>query len=165
MAASAPIPSTPVVEMPRHDFAALVDRLVEARNASVSQSTHASLNHAEFGQVSLHFEQDGGDLKVGMSSADPDFARAAQAAQALKPAERQNFNADTNSRGQSQTSAQAQTSNGSSHHEAAGQSAERSDQQNRSSPGRNSRGGSNSSNPSPRWSGRDQAPSRGGIFA
>ncbi|MDB5726390.1 MAG: hypothetical protein JWQ16_3144 [Novosphingobium sp.] len=169
-AVSAPAPGTsaPVVEMPRQDFAALVDRLVEARNTSVSQSTHASLNHAEFGQVSLHFQQDGDDLKVGMSSADPDFARAAQAAQALKPAERQNFTADTNARGQNssqaQTSSQGETGNSSfqSHSEAA----KHFDQQNRNGQGRNSRGGgSNTSNPSPRWAGGDQPQSRGGIFA
>jgi hypothetical protein len=172
-AVSVPTPNTgaPVVEMPRQDFTALVDRLVEARNASVSQSTHASLNHAEFGQVSLHFQQDGDAMKVGMSSADPDFARAAQAAQALKPAERQNFTADTNSRGQStsqtQNSSQAQTGNGSSQSQsgAASQGAERSDQQDRNGQSRNPRGGNNTSNPSPRWAGRDQAQSRGGIFA
>lgn len=165
-ATPAPATGAPVVELPRHDFAALVDRLVEARNASASQSTHASLNHAEFGQVSLHFQQDGDNLKVGMSSADPDFARAAQAAQAVMPAERQNANADTNSRGQSQTQGQSQAGNNSSqaHHEAAGRG-ERSDQQNRNGQGRNPRDGNNSSNPSPRWADRDQSQSRGGIFA
>jgi hypothetical protein len=172
-AAAAPAPTVPVVQMPRQDFAALVDRLVEARNAAAPQSTHASLVHAEFGQVSLHFQQDGGDLKVAMSSADPDFARAAQAAQAAMPAERQNPNADANSRGQSQPQAQtqsqtqAQTSgNGShSHREAAGAGTDRSDQHGRGNQGRNPRGSNNSSNPSPRWAGRDQAQTRGGIFA
>jgi hypothetical protein len=162
-AVSAPILNTSApVAMPRHDFAALVDRLVEARNAIVSQSTHASLNHAEFGQVSLHFQQDGGDLKVGMSSADPDFARAAQAAQAMKPAERQTFTADTNSRGQNSSQTEAGNGSSKSHAETSGYG---SDQQNRNSQGRNPRGGSNTSNPAPRWAGRDQSQSRGGIFA
>ena len=169
-APAAPVPTTgaPIVEMPRQDFAALVERLVEARNAAVPQSTHASLNHAEFGQVSLHFEQDGGDLKVAMSSADPDFARAAQAAQAAQPttpAERQNFTADTNSRGQSQNQSPSANSSSQSHHQATDRDSERSDHQGRNAQGRNSRGGDNSSNPSPRWAGRDQPQTRGGIFA
>lgn len=156
----------PTVQMPRQDFAALVDRLVEARNAAVPQSTHALLNHAEFGQVSLDFQQDGGELKVAMSSADPDFARAAQAAQAGQPAERQNFASDTNSRGQSQQQSPAANTSSQSHHEAAGRDAERSDQPGRNGQSRNSRGGgNNSSNPSPQWAGRDQPQARGGIFA
>lgn len=161
--------TAPIVEMPRQDFAALVERLVEARNASATQSTHASVNHAEFGQVSLHFKQDGGDLTVGMSSADPEFTVAVQAAM---PADRQNFTSDGNPRGQSQSQSQGQTQNQSqsaansssqSHHEAAGQrSAEGGDQPGR---GRNQRGGTNPSNPSQRWSDRDQPQSRSGIFA
>jgi hypothetical protein len=158
--------------MPRQDFAALVDRLVEARSASAPQSTHASLVHAEFGQVSLQFQQDGSDLTVAMSSADPDFARAAQsaqAAQAVLPAERQNHTADANQRGQGQGSpqfpAQTASSSSQSHHDASGRGAERSDQQGRNSQSRNPRGGNESSNPSPRWTDRDQSQSRGGIFA
>jgi hypothetical protein len=167
-AAATPVTTTgvPAVEMPRHDFAALVDRLVEARNASAPQSIHASLDHAEFGQVSLNFQQDGDDLKVAMSSADPDFARAAQAAaQSGQPTERQNFTADTNPRGQAQGQAQMASSSSHSQHEASGRDTERSDQQGRNGQGRNSRGGNNSSNPPPRWAGPDQPQTRGDIFA
>ena len=67
-----------------HDFAALVDRLVEARQAAQttlsSQTVHAAVNHAEFGQVSLQFQQDAAGLSVTLASGDPDLARAVQAA-------------------------------------------------------------------------------------
>jgi hypothetical protein len=62
-----------------HDFATLVDRLVEAREAALPQAVHAAVSHSEFGQVSLRFDQDASGLSVSMSSADPDFARAVQA--------------------------------------------------------------------------------------
>jgi hypothetical protein len=164
---AAPVATAPTVEMPRHDFAALVERLVEARNAAAPASTHASINHAEFGQVSLHFQQDGNDLKVGMTSADPGFAAAVQAAM---PAERQNMNADTQQRGQgNQSSGQSQNQSAStssnSNHEAAGQrGTDTAGENGGRGQGRNSRGGSNNSNPSQRWTG-EQPQSRGGIFA
>lgn len=63
-----------------HDFAALVDRLVEARDAAMPQTVRAAINHAEFGQVSLRFDQGDSGLTVAMTSADPDFARAVQSA-------------------------------------------------------------------------------------
>lgn len=63
-----------------HDFAALVDRLVEARDAASPQTVSAAIRHAEFGQVSLRFDQGDNGLSVAMTSADPDFARAVQAA-------------------------------------------------------------------------------------
>jgi hypothetical protein len=155
--------SAPTIEMPRHDFAALVERLVEARHASTTQSTHASVTHSEFGQVSLNFQQDGKDLSVSMSSADPDFALAVQAAM---PAERQNFNADSNQRGQSQQS-QSQATGSSSHssHEASGErGGDATGQPGGNRQGRNPRGGNDSSNPSQRWTG-EQPQSRGGVFA
>jgi hypothetical protein len=62
-----------------HDFTALVDRLVEAREAASPQTVHAAVSHREFGQVSLRFDQDANGLSVAMSSGDPDFARAVQA--------------------------------------------------------------------------------------
>lgn len=155
-------------DLPRQDFAALVERLVEARSAGAAQSTHASVQHAEFGQVSLKFQQDGGDLSVSMTSADPDFAIAAQAAM---PADRQNFNSNAdaqsrNNQGQQQTQTQTNANSSSAHHEASAQrDATGTDQQ-----GRDNRGGRQSdrndnSNPSPRWGDRDQPQSRGGIFA
>lgn len=71
--------AAPRAEQPL-DFAALVDRLVQAREAAAPQTTHAAVTHAEFGQVALQFRQDTDGLTVTMASADPAFARAAQAA-------------------------------------------------------------------------------------
>lgn len=72
------------------DMAALVDRLVEARAAARSglgsQSVQASVTHADFGRVSLRFNQDDDGLSVSMTSRDPGFAPAAQAALAQAPA-------------------------------------------------------------------------------
>ena len=72
------------------DFAALVDRLVEARAAARSgaspQVVQASISHVQFGRVGLRFEQGGDGLSVSMTSADPEFTRTAQAALAAQPA-------------------------------------------------------------------------------
>ena len=68
---------------PGHDFAALMDRLIAARDAAqtgLPQSVQVAVNHAEFGQVSLNFQHDQRGLAVSVASADPDFARAVQAA-------------------------------------------------------------------------------------
>lgn len=62
------------------DFATLIDRLVEARDAAMPQAVRAAIAHAEFGQVSLRFHQQDGDIAVSMTSADPGFAPAVQAA-------------------------------------------------------------------------------------
>ena len=78
----APIAATPASDgatATGHDFAALVDRLVEARQAAVPQAIHAAVTHSDFGQVSLRFDQDANGLSVSMTSADPDFANAVQA--------------------------------------------------------------------------------------
>lgn len=64
------------------DFAALMDRLISARDAAqtgLPQSVHVAVNHAEFGSISLNFQHDKGGLAVSLASADPDFARAVQA--------------------------------------------------------------------------------------
>lgn len=65
-----------------HDFNALVDRLVEAREAAMPAAVHAAVTHREFGNISLRFDQDAGGLSVAMSSADPEFANAVQASAA-----------------------------------------------------------------------------------
>jgi hypothetical protein len=80
-AQAAPAPSSPSVQ---HDFAALIDRLVEARQTAQSslaaQTVTAAINHAEFGQVSLQFRHDGEGLSVAMAANDPELARAVQIA-------------------------------------------------------------------------------------
>jgi hypothetical protein len=79
-APAAPAPAAP------HDFAALVDRLIEARDAAMAsqspQVVHSTLRHADFGQVSIRFETAGDGLSASLSSPDPDFARAVQASAA-----------------------------------------------------------------------------------
>jgi hypothetical protein len=79
--APATAPATASVQS-GHDFAALVDRLVDARDAAAPQTVHAALSHSEFGKVSLRFDQDAKGLSVAMSSADPGFAGAVQASAA-----------------------------------------------------------------------------------
>lgn len=63
-----------------HDFNALVDRLVEARETARGGSVDMAVMHAEFGEVSLRFRQDSSGLSVSMSNSDPEFARAVGAA-------------------------------------------------------------------------------------
>jgi hypothetical protein len=75
-------PATGTTQLSSHDFATLVDRLVEAREAASPQTVHAAISHSEFGQVSLRFDQDASGLSVSMTSADPEFARAVQASAA-----------------------------------------------------------------------------------
>jgi hypothetical protein len=62
------------------DFAQLIDRLVAAREAAAPQAASLSLAHAEFGRIDLTFASDAEGLSVNLSSPDPDFARAVQAA-------------------------------------------------------------------------------------
>ena len=63
-----------------HDFAALVDRLVAAREAVQPQGATLTVAHAEFGPVELRFRHEPHGLAVSLASADPDFSRAAAAA-------------------------------------------------------------------------------------
>jgi len=73
---------TPQVSAPRHDIAALVDRIAEARAAAGPQVVHAALVHADFGAVSLRFRPEQDHIAVTMGSADPGLAPAVQAAAA-----------------------------------------------------------------------------------
>lgn len=78
--------SVPAAVQPqaRHDFATLVDRLVEARDTALTvqtpQSVAAAVTHSDFGEVSIRFEHRGDALSVSLANADPDFTRAVQAA-------------------------------------------------------------------------------------
>ena len=63
-----------------HEFTTLVDRLVEARESARGGAVNVSVMHADFGEVSLRFNHDNGNLTVSMSNQDPDFARAVNAA-------------------------------------------------------------------------------------
>jgi len=76
--ASAP-GSTVSPEAPR-DFAMLVSRLNEAREAASPQVVRTALSHQEFGPVGLQFRHEGEGLSVTMASGDPAFAASVQAA-------------------------------------------------------------------------------------
>lgn len=82
--AAAPATLAPAAPVTRpHDFGALVDRLVAAREAMQPQAVSIAVRHADFGPVQLHFRQDDGALSVQLASPDPDFARAVS--QAVPP--------------------------------------------------------------------------------
>ncbi|MDE2595624.1 MAG: hypothetical protein KGL44_01970 [Sphingomonadales bacterium] len=116
------VPATaPRSEAPQ-DFAALVDRLVQAREAAGPQVVQASVTHADFGHVSLRFEHDNGGLSVAMASADPAFARAAQAA-IPSVAPPQTASDARGSDSGSSSGRQDQTGQGSANHAATGQQA------------------------------------------
>lgn len=87
--ANGPAPATaPAASpaMPRpHDLAALIDRLVEARQAAAPAAVEASLAHGVFGRVTLTFAQDAAGLTVSLTSRDPEFAPAVQAAMQADP--------------------------------------------------------------------------------
>ena len=67
-----------------HEFATLVDRLIEARDTAravqAPQTVSAMLAHADFGDVAIRFEHGAQALSVALSNPDPEFARAVQAA-------------------------------------------------------------------------------------
>ncbi len=63
----------------RIDFAALVDTLNRAREEAEPNTVRVSVAHADFGRVSMRFEQDGSGMSIAMSSADPGFVRAVTA--------------------------------------------------------------------------------------
>jgi hypothetical protein len=94
----------------RIDFATLVDSIARARDDGATVSV--AVAHAEFGKVSLRFENGDNGLSVAMSSADPGFARAVAAS---GQADGGTFNADS----QQQTQQQQRSASGNG----AGQSA------------------------------------------
>ena len=78
----APVPAilAPATPESRQEFVALVERLIDGRNALSPQPIHTALAHTEFGEISLRFAHDDRGLSVAMASTDPDFAPAVQAA-------------------------------------------------------------------------------------
>ena len=100
-------PATPALSGPQ-DFQTLVDRLAEAREAASPRVVSAALSTAEFGRISLAFRHDERALSVGMSSNDPGFAPAVQAAVAATAgAQGQQVRDDTTSPNRQDTQAQA----------------------------------------------------------
>ncbi|AXB75641.1 hypothetical protein TQ38_003185 [Novosphingobium sp. P6W] len=72
---------SPTGETPQ-DFATLVSRLAEAREAASPNVVRTALSHAEFGRVSMQIGHEDGGLSVTLASRDPEFTGAVQAAAA-----------------------------------------------------------------------------------
>lgn len=75
---SANIASVQTAESPQ-DFATLVGKLSEAREAASPHLVRTAVTHTEFGAVSLQFRPEGGGLSVTMANVDPAFAGAVHA--------------------------------------------------------------------------------------
>ncbi len=134
-----------------HDFAALIDRLTLARDVAAPQSVSITVGHQDFGPVRLHFSPEDAGLSVAMTSADPDFARAAAAAPAPILAASQTEQTSFTQSRTDNAPAQSSQSGGFSH--SRGQASERREGQ-----------GQPHSNPSPRARQNNHSP-RPGIFA
>jgi hypothetical protein len=114
VAASTNTPVTAPAALPAgHDFAQLIDRLVAARESTQPQAATLALAHAEFGKVELRFASDSTGLSVALASADPDFARAVQAA--VPPVTASADSSAAQGRQQSQSGAHAESFAGQQH--------------------------------------------------
>lgn len=143
------VPAIPQVRP--HDFAALIDRLTVAREAAVPQAVSITVAHQDFGLVRLNFGPQDAGLTVAMTSADPEFARAAAAAPALVAPVIQGEQASFT---QSRTdNAPGQSSQSGSFAQPRGQASERRESQSQPH-----------ANPSPR-TGQNRSTPRQGIFA
>ena len=118
----APAPSLSIAQ-PSHaeapqDFATLVARLAEAREAASPQLVRTAIAHSEFGQISLQFRHEDNALSVTMTNSDPGFVGAVQAAANASLAGGNNGNGDDSARPQHQqqqyTSASSQQPAGNS---------------------------------------------------
>lgn len=67
------------------DFAQIVDRLVAAREAVAPSEVRVTIDHAQFGKVSVGFTPDSSGMSVTLAAADPEFARAVEAAAPFAP--------------------------------------------------------------------------------
>ena len=99
------------------DFATLVARLAEAREAASPQLVRTAIAHSEFGQISLQFRHEDNALSVTMTNSDPGFVGAVQAAANASLAGGNNGGGDDSARPQHQqqqqyTSASSQQSAG-----------------------------------------------------
>jgi hypothetical protein len=98
----------PALEAPAlRELTRIVETLASAREALGAGSATLALDHAEFGALSLRFDQRGdGLLSVQLSAADPETHQAVTAAVAAVPADA------AGSSTQSHTQSQAQAQNG-----------------------------------------------------
>ena len=108
--AAAPLAPTQPAAM--QDLSAIVDRLAAAREALAPATAALTLDHAEFGEMTLRFEQQqDGQLSVGLSASNAEAHRAVAAALA---AERNPFGGSDrqNSDSQQQQNSQARANSG-----------------------------------------------------
>ncbi len=151
---ASPAPAT--VEAPA-DFAQIVDRLVAARDAVAPAEVRVTLDHAQFGKVSVGFTPDASGMNVTLAAADPEFARAVEAAAPFSPvatSEAPQVAAPTPSRG------------GDLPATLTGQQGQQSQQSGRQQPPADPRGGTAQANPSHRTPDSEARSARGrGIFA
>lgn len=155
-AVAAPNPNA----VPVQDIAALVDRLVEARNAASQHSVHGSVAHSEFGRVSLRFDRSEAGLNVAMTSVDPDFNRAVQAA---LPVDRPAPAGDNPSQNSSGNSAQRSLDSGLTQQDRGAAAQQERSAQERSPQGRGTRSDADTDTTT-----RETGPAarkRGGVFA
>ena len=140
------------------DFAALVDRLVAAREAVQPPGALLTVAHADFGPVELRFRHDERGLAVSLASADPEFSRvAAAAAPPQLPLSSAQFGpaepSQPGARGDGQLSSGQSATNGFANNNSRGQQSER-------------RGDTSpQSNLQPRGTSHGAAARRSGIFA
>jgi len=106
--ASAPAPLPQPAAM--QELSAIVDRLTAAREALAPATAALALDHAEFGEITLRFEQQqDGQLTVGLSGSTAEAHRAVAAALA---AERNPFGGDRPASDSQQQNGQARNTNG-----------------------------------------------------
>ena len=86
-AAAASIERPGIESQLTRELSRIVDSLSAAREAFTAKSATLALDHADFGELSLRFDQRrDGQLAVQLSAADPDTHRAVAAAVADRPA-------------------------------------------------------------------------------
>lgn len=82
-ASGAPVAAMPAAMPSPRDIDAALDHLVAAREALMPAEAALAIEHAEFGEVSIRFEQSAdGRLSAELTAADPELKRAVTAATA-----------------------------------------------------------------------------------
>ena len=84
--ARGPILAAAVTSDPAQDLTQIVDRLAAAREALAPATTALAVNHAEFGELSLRFDQQrDGHLAVHIAASNPEAQRAMAVAAGQQP--------------------------------------------------------------------------------
>jgi hypothetical protein len=83
--AAVPVPGTPAQASSAVDIHAALEHLVAAREALLPAEAALAIDHAEFGEISIRFEQSrDGQLSAEIAAADPEMQRAVTAAVATE---------------------------------------------------------------------------------